>query len=156
MFSVLVSDECVVHWFYNNMEVEGAIEQVFRRVLVQVRLSQEVHVLLRALVKVVDVFHHQLPLLPGHHQHRLLKGHSSRVGAGRGRGDDDTRSPTLLPTGLHGPYLHVRWLHADWLPAWREPGVPRHPLIAVVAAGTQLSLEAGAAIVSARTADGPR
>ncbi|TNN43149.1 hypothetical protein EYF80_046653 [Liparis tanakae] len=115
----------------------------------EVGAGQEVLRLLAAAVEVVDVAHHGgAALLPRHHQHRLLEGHAGQVGAGRGRRDDEARPPGLGAARL-------TWNAVFSPPARREHGVPGEPPAAVVAAGPELRLEAGAALVARGAAHDP-
>lgn len=152
---ILGAYEGLVQWLHNNMEEQGAVHEIFRCPAVQVSFGQEIAVFLCALVEVVDVLHHHLPLLLSHHQHRLLEAHSSKVGAGRGRRDDDARTPAFYASRLHGARLGVHGPHAQGQPARGEQDVPSHAFVGVMVAGPQLGLETHAAVVPCRVVDDP-
>lgn len=95
--------EAVVEGLHNNVQVERAVNEVLGCSTLQVRFQQKVSRLFRALVEVVDMTDHHLPLLAGRNDDGLLKADASKVRAGGGRCDDDPRTPRRCERAARTP-----------------------------------------------------
>uniref|UniRef100_A0A493T6H5 G protein-coupled receptor class C group 5 member C n=2 Tax=Anas platyrhynchos TaxID=8839 RepID=A0A493T6H5_ANAPP len=150
-------DEGVVDGLDDDVQVQGVVDEVLGGALLQVGVGEEIGRLVRALVEAVGVLDQHAALLPHAHQHRFLEADAGKIGAAHGRGDDEARAAVLDARRLDGARHRVRvdGAQADGQPARREERVPGQPLAGVVAAGPQLGLETGAAVVPRRVVDDP-